>query len=157
MKRVGSFLGDWWRLVSPYFRSEEWPIALALLIGAIALTFTGVGLEVLFNDWNRRFYDSIQNKDEAVFWREIIVLSWLAAFFILNYVARAIVSPYPRLRWRRWLTTHYRAHWLEGRGYYRVGRQRTVGNPDQRIAEDLRQLGEYTMTLLLGLLGPVAT
>ena len=120
MKRVGSFLGDWWRLVIPYFRSEEWPIALVLLIGAIALTFTGVGLEVLFNDWNRRFYDSIQNKDEAVFWREIITFSWLAAFFIMNYVARAIVSPYLRLRWRRWL-------------------------------------GEYTMTLLLGFLGAVAT
>jgi len=157
MKRVGSFVGDWWRLVIPYFKSEEWPIALALLIGAIALTFTGVGLEVLFNDWNRRFYDSIQNKDEAVFWREIIVFSWLAAFFILNYVARAIVSPYLRLRWRRWLTTHYLAHWLDGRGYYRIELQRTVDNADQRIAEDLRQLGEYTMTLLLGFLGAVAT
>src|SRR5215475_13373042 len=157
MKVVGSFLGDWWRLVSPYFRSEEWPIALALLIGAIALTFTGVGLEVLFNDWNRRFYDSIQNKDEAVFWREIIVFSWLAAFFILNYVARAIVSPYLRLRWRRWLTTHYLAHWLDGRGYYRIELQRTVDNADQRIAEDLRMLGEYTMQLLLGILGAVAT
>ena len=157
MKRVGSFLGDWWRLVVPYFKSEEWPIAVALLIGAIALTFTGVGLEVLFNDWNRRFYDSIQNKDEAVFWREIIVFSWLAAFFILNYVARAIVSPYLRLRWRRWLTQRYLAHWLDGRGYYRIELQRTVDNADQRIAEDLRFLGEYTMTLLLGLLGAVAT
>jgi putative ATP-binding cassette transporter len=157
MKRVGSFLGDWWRLVIPYFRSEEWPIALVLLIGAIALTFTGVGLEVLFNDWNRRFYDSIQNKDEAVFWREIITFSWLAAFFIMNYVARAIVSPYLRLRWRRWLTRHYLSHWLDGRGYYRIELQRTVDNADQRISEDLRQLGEYTMTLLLGFLGAVAT
>jgi len=157
MNKVGSFLGDWWRLVIPYFRSEEWPIALVLLIGAIALTFTGVGLEVLFNDWNRRFYDSIQNKDEAVFWREIITFSWLAAFFILNYVARAIVSPYLRLRWRRWLTSHYLSHWLDGRGYYRIELQRTVDNADQRIAEDLRQLGEYTMTLLLGFLGAIAT
>jgi len=72
MRKVGSFIGDWWRLVIPYFKSEDWPFAIPLLIGAIALTFTGVGLEVLFNDWNRRFYDSIQNKDEATFWRENI-------------------------------------------------------------------------------------
>src|SRR5215471_16545672 len=157
MKRVGSFVGDWWRLVVPYFKSEEWPIALTLLIGAIALTFGSVGLEVLFNDWNRRFYDSIQNKDEATFWREIITFSWLAALFIGVFVARAIVSPYLRLRWRRWLTSHYLAHWLDGRGYYRIELQRTVDNADQRIAEDLRQLGEYTMQLLLGLLGAVAT
>ena len=32
MKRVGSFVGDWWRLVVPYFKSEEWPIAIGLLI-----------------------------------------------------------------------------------------------------------------------------
>jgi putative ATP-binding cassette transporter len=157
MKRVGSFVGDWWRLVVPYFKSEEWPIALTLLIGAVALTFGSVGLEVLFNDWNRRFYDSIQNKDEATFWREIITFSWLAALFIAAFVARAIVSPYLRLRWRRWLTRHYLAHWLDGRGYYRIELQRTVDNADQRIAEDLRMLGEYTMQLLLGFLGAVAT
>jgi putative ATP-binding cassette transporter len=108
MNKVGSFLGDWWRLVVPYFRSEEWPIALvpadrcrrAHLHRRRAwksCSTTGTG----------RFYDSLQNKDEAVFWREIITFSWLAAFFILNYVARAIVSPYLRLRWRRWLTAHY--------------------------------------------------
>ena len=157
MKRVGSFIGDWWRLVIPYFKSEEWPIAIPLLIGAIALTFSGVGLEVLFNEWNRRFYDSIQNKDEAVFWREIIFFSWLAAMFIAVYVARRIVSPYLRLRWRRWLTRHYLAHWLDGRGYYRIELERTVDNADQRIAEDLRLLGEYTMTLMLGFLGAIAT
>jgi putative ATP-binding cassette transporter len=157
MKMVGSFLGDWWRLVIPYFKAEEWPIAIALLIGAIALTFSGVGLEVLFNDWNRRFYDSIQNKDEVVFWREIITFSWLAVFFILNFVARSVVSPYLRLRWRRWLTRRYLAHWLDDRGYYRIELQRTVDNADQRIAEDLRFLGEYTMSLFLGFLGAVAT
>src|SRR5262249_56447824 len=52
---------------------------------------------------------------------------------------------------------HYLAHWLDGRGYYRIEVQRTVDNADQRIAEDLRFLGEYTMQLLLGLLGAVAT
>jgi len=157
MKKVGSFIGDWWRLVIPYFKSEDRPFAIPLLIGAIALTFTGVGLEVLFNDWNRRFYDSIQNKNEAVFWTEIVTFSWLAAFFILNYVARAVVSPYLRLRWRRWLTSTYLAHWLDGRGYYRIELTRSVDNADQRIAEDLRFLGDYTMLLFLGVLGSVAT
>ena len=157
MKKVGAFLSDWWQLANPYFRSKEWPIAIALLIGAILLTFSGVGLEKLFNDWSRRFYDALEKKDEASFWREIYTFSWLAALFIMNYVARAIVSPYLRLRWRRWLTRDYLAHWLDGRGYYRIELQRSVDNADQRIAEDLRQLGEYTMQLLLGVLGAVAT
>ncbi|HZP99123.1 MAG TPA: ABC transporter ATP-binding protein/permease [Reyranella sp.] len=157
MKRVGSFVGDWWRLVIPYFKSKDWPIAVALLVLAVALTFSSVGLEVLFNNWNRRFYDALQNKQEAVFWREILVFSWLAALFIIVGISRAIASPYLRLRWRRWLTQRYLAHWFDGRGYYRIELQRSVDNVDQRIAEDLRFLGEYTMQLFLGLLSAVAT
>jgi putative ATP-binding cassette transporter len=157
MKKVGSFVGDWWRLVSPYFRSEEWPYAIPLLVGAIALTLGAVFLEVLFNEWSRRFYDSLQNKDEAAFWREMLTFSWIASLMIMAFVARAIVSPYLRLRWRRWLTRRFLAHWLDGRGYYRIELQRTVDNADQRIAEDLRFLGEYTMQLFLGFLGAVAT
>ena len=157
MKKVGSFIGDWWRLVSPYFRSEEWPYAIPLLIGAIALTLGAVFLEVLFNEWSRRFYDSLQNKDEAAFWQEMITFCWIAALMIMAFVARAIVSPYLRLRWRRWLTRRFLAHWLDSRGYYRIELQRSVDNADQRIAEDLRFLGEYTMQLFLGFLGAVAT
>ncbi len=157
MKKIGSFVTDWWRLVVPYFKSEEWPIAIALLIGAIALTFGLVGFEVAFNNWNRRFYDAIQAKDEPVFWREIVTFSWLAGIYIVLLVARYVVSPYLRLRWRRWLTRRYLAHWFDDRGYYRIELARTVDNADQRIAEDLRQLGEFTMSLLLGLLGAVAT
>ena len=155
MKRVGSFVGDWWSLVVPYFKSEDWKFAIPLLLGAVALTFSGVGLEVLFNNWNRRFYDALQNKDQAVFWQEIITFSWLAALFIIIGIARAIVSPYLRLRWRRWLTRRYLSHWLDSRGYYRIELQRSVDNVDQRIAEDLNQLGQYTMTLFLGLLSAV--
>ncbi len=157
MKRVGSFLGDWWLLATPYFRSKEWPIAILLLVGAVALTFGVVQLEVLFNDWSRRFYDALEKKDEPAFWREMITFSWLAAIWISAYVARAVVSPYLRLRWRRWLTARYLAHWLDGRGYYRIELQRSVDNADQRIAEDLNQLGEHTMQLFLGFLQAAAT
>ncbi|HTR86284.1 MAG TPA: ABC transporter ATP-binding protein/permease [Reyranella sp.] len=157
MKKVGSFIADWWRLVIPYFKSEDRRYAIPLLLAAIALTFAAVGVEKLFNDWNLRFYNSLQDKNEPVFWHEAIVFSWLAALYILVYVLRAVASPYLRLRWRRWLTRRYLAHWLDGRGYYRIELQRSVDNADQRIAEDLEFLGLYTMQLLLGLLGAIAT
>ncbi|HYC64677.1 MAG TPA: ABC transporter ATP-binding protein/permease [Reyranellaceae bacterium] len=157
MHRLGSFLSDWWRLAVPFFKSEERVIAIALLIGAIGIVLGQVGLEVLFNDWSRRFYDALEKKDEAAFWREITTFSWLAALFIAAAVTRYIVSPYLRLRWRRWLTRRYLAHWFDDRGYYRIELQRKVDNADQRIAEDLRQLGEFTMLLLLGFISAVAT
>lgn len=157
MKSVSSYLGDWWRLVIPYFRSEERWIAIGLLVGAIVLTLAAVTVNVAFSEWNRRFYDSLQNKDEAAFWTEMGNFGWIAALAIAFGVARGLVSPYLRLRWRRWLTGHYLSHWLDGRGYYRIELERKVDNADQRIAEDLRLLGFYTMTLLLGLISAVAT
>ncbi|MBN9085363.1 MAG: ABC transporter ATP-binding protein/permease [Reyranella sp.] len=155
--KVGSFIADWWRLVSPYFKSDDRRWAIPLLVGSIALTFSGVVLDALFNAWNRRFYDALQNKDEATFWREIIFFTFLASIYIAVYIARAIASPYLRLRWRRWLTAHYLSNWLGGQGYYRIELQRSVDNADQRIAEDLRQLGEYSMTLLLGVLSAIGS
>ena len=157
MKSVSSYLGDWWRLVVPYFRSEERWIAIVLLAGAIGLTLASVTVNVAFSEWNRRFYDSLQNKDEAAFWTEMVNFGWIAALAIAFGVARGLVSPYLRLRWRRWLTGHYLDHWLDGRGYYRIELERKVDNADQRISEDLRLLGFYTMTLLLGLISAVAT
>jgi len=157
MKSVSSYLGDWWRLVIPYFRSEERWIAIVLLVGAIGLTLASVTVNVAFSEWNRRFYDSLQNKDEAAFWLEMGNFGWIAALAIAFGVARGLVSPYLRLRWRRWLTGHYLDHWLDGRGYYRIELERKVDNADQRISEDLRLLGFYTMTLLLGLISAVAT
>jgi putative ATP-binding cassette transporter len=157
MKSVSSYFGDWWRLVVPYFRSEERWIAIGLLVGAIVLTLAAVTVNVAFSEWNRRFYDSLQNKDEAAFWIEMVNFGWIAALAIAFGVARGLVSPYLRLRWRRWLTGHYLSHWLDGRGYYRIELERKVDNADQRIAEDLRLLGFYTMTLLLGLISAVAT
>ena len=157
MKRVGSYLGDWWRLVSPYFRSEERWIAWSLLIGAIVLTLSAVAVDVAYNEWSRRFFDTFQNKDEPGFWREMINFSWIAALTIAFAIARGLVSPYLRLRWRRWLTQRYLAHWLDGRGYYRIELERRIDNADQRIAEDLNQLGLYTMQLLLGVIGATAS
>jgi len=157
MKKVGSFLGDWWRLVIPYFRSHEWYIAITLLVLAVVLTLASVGVDVVFNDWNRRFYDAIQNKDEAAFWREMLNFSWIAALTIGFAVARGLVSPYLRLRWRRWMTAQYLTHWMHGRGYYRIELEHKIDNADQRIAEDLNQLGLLTMTLFLGVISATAT
>ncbi|MFO1086183.1 MAG: ABC transporter ATP-binding protein/permease [Reyranellaceae bacterium] len=157
MKRVGSYLGDWWRLVSPYFRSEERWIAWSLLIGAIVLTLSAVAVDVAYNEWSRRFFDSFQNKDETAFWQEMVNFTWIAALSIGFAIARGLVSPYLRLRWRRWLTGQNLARWLDGRGYYRIELERRIDNADQRIAEDLEKLGLYTMQLLLGAIGATAT
>ena len=49
-----------WRLIQPYWVSEEKWRARGLLLAIVALALSMVYLEVLFNTWNREFYNALE-------------------------------------------------------------------------------------------------
>jgi putative ATP-binding cassette transporter len=153
----GSFLGDLWRLCVPYFKSPDRWIAIPLLVLVITFNFSGVFLSVVYNEWNGRFFNSLEKKDQASFFREMSIFSVLATLFILNATVRTFTNRYLQLRWRRWLTKKYLTRWLSGRAYYHLEIARSADNPDQRIAEDIRLLLSSTMLLSMGFLSAVLT
>ena len=68
-----------------------------------------------------------------------------AALFIVIAVTRVYLSQLLQIRWRRWMTHQFIDRWLSDRAYYRISlKPKTenvaayTDNPDQRIAEDLR-------------------
>ena len=67
-----------WRLMKPYWRSEEKARAIALLIFIITLNLAGVFLLVKLNYWNNDFYNALQNRDFDAFTRLIGDFSLLA-------------------------------------------------------------------------------
>ena len=71
-------LGKVWMLSLPYFRSEERWSARFLLLACVGLNLGMVYVLVQLNDWNRVFYDALQNRDAAVFWKELKVFCVLA-------------------------------------------------------------------------------
>ena len=52
-----------WALSLPYFQSEDKWRARSLLAACVGLNLGMVYMMVLFNDWNRVFYDALQNRD----------------------------------------------------------------------------------------------
>ncbi len=81
----------------------------------------------------------------------------VAAVFILVAVYRTYLTQWLQIRWRRWLTGRFLDEWLADRAYYRISLttdHAAVGtdNPDQRIAEDLRDFVDSTLSLGVGLL-----
>jgi putative ATP-binding cassette transporter len=147
-----------WSLVIPYYRSEERLTALALLVAIVALTLGSVYLSVLFNTWNRDFYDALQERDFEAFKRLILYFCGLAVVAIVAAVYRLYLTQMLEMRWRTWLTERYLTSWLSEHAYYRLELEhRGTDNPDQRIAEDLRAFTNGTLSLTLGLLGSVVT
>ena len=147
-----------WQLASPYWRSEERRTAWSLLVAIIALTLGLVYLDVLFNDWNRDFYNALEQKSAADFRDLILYFSFLAVMFIAVAIYKLYLTQMLEMRWRAWLTREYTSTWMAKQVYYRIELDRRgTDNPDQRIAEDLRLFTSGTLGLSLGLLSSVVT
>lgn len=146
-----------WQLIKPFWVSEEKWKARALLATVIALALGLVYLDVLFNAWNRDFYNALENKDFVAFRNQLWRFSYLAFIYIAVAIYRVYLTQALEIRWRAWMTKQYLHDWLENQSYYRLEQTRTADNPDQRIAEDLQFLTNGSLTLSLGLLSSVVS
>lgn len=157
-KRVKLSLGSLWRLLGPYWWSEERWLGRGLLAVIVVLNLGLVYLNVLFNEWYRLFYDSLQNKDYDAFQTQLLRFTMLAMIYIAVAVYRIYLNQMLEMRWRRWLTEGYLKKWMSDQVYYRMEIQYAgTDNPDQRIAEDLRLFTAGALGLSLGLLSSVVT
>ena len=146
------------RIAVPYFRSEDRWAGRALLFAVISLQLFQVWLNVRFNAWYNTFYTSLQNKDWDTFIFQIGVFSLLAAFFIVSAVYQLYLQQWLQIRWRNWLTQRYLGRWLGQGTHYRMrlkGDQ--ADNPDQRIADDIREFVDGTLNIGIALLGSIVT
>jgi putative ATP-binding cassette transporter len=81
IKRRTSEPTDWhavWRLLKPYWVSEEKWKARGLLATVVVLALGMVYINVLFNEWNRVFYNALESKDLATFKQQLWRFSYLA-------------------------------------------------------------------------------
>jgi putative ATP-binding cassette transporter len=147
-----------WRIASPYFRSEDrWPGRL-LLAAVIAIELSIVGITVLLNEWNARFYNALQDRNWDAFVYQLGYFCVLATAFILLAVYQLYLNQWLQIRWRRWLTSSYLDHWLSDANHYRMQLLGDAAdNPDQRIAEDIAQFITLTLTIGLSLLNASVT
>ncbi|MFA5122123.1 ABC transporter ATP-binding protein/permease [Zavarzinia sp.] len=158
MKNFGIFLKQLWALTLPYFKSRSGLWALGFFIFLVALSFVLVDVNVRINQWNNRFYTALQKRDEASFWHESLVFVELGFVYVTIAVLRYVLTQIFQIRWRTWLTNHLLGRWTASSAYYRMQMtHRETDNPDQRIAEDLRQFVESTLNLSLAFISNGAT
>ena len=158
MSRLRRLLTNAWALTRPYWFSDDRWAAWWLLLAVVSLNLGIVFINVLLNRWNNTFYNSLQDKNYAVFVQQLIRFTVLAGSFIIVAVYQLYLNQMLQIRWRRWLTERYLAAWLTDTAYYRM--QLAGGetdNPDQRIAEDVRLFVTGTLGLAIGGMRAVVT
>ena len=159
MRGLFSTLAIVWRIASPYFYSEDRWAGRILLAAVVAIELSIVGLNVLLNSWNNAFYNALQDKDWDAFVYQLGYFCVLATAFILLAVYQLYLNQWLQIRWRRWLTETYLDRWLTEANHYRMQLLGDAAdNPDQRIAEDVRQfIDAGILPIGLNLLNAVVT
>ena len=75
MRGIGQTLAQVARLSLPYFRSDDRWAGRGLLAAILAIELVQVGVAVLLNAWNARFYDALQHKNAAAFGYELLIFA----------------------------------------------------------------------------------
>jgi vitamin B12/bleomycin/antimicrobial peptide transport system ATP-binding/permease protein len=161
--RFASTLATIFRLAMPYYRSDDrWPGRI-LLAAVVAIELSLVAIQVLLNQWYNRFYNTLQARDWNDFVSAILFFCGLAAAYIVLAVYQLYLNQWLQIRWRRWMTENYLSQWLASANHYRMQLLGDAAdNPDQRIAEDIRQFIDSgndvgLLPIGLGLLNAVVT
>lgn len=158
MKNIGSTLATVWRIAAPYFRSEDRWAGRALLAAVISAELAIVGITVLLNQWNSRFYNALQERNWDTFVTEITYFCVLAAIYTVIAVYQLYLNQWLQIRWRQWMTKHYLGEWLHQANHYRMQLQGDAAdNPDQRMTDDVKLFVERTLGIGIGLLSSIVT
>jgi len=158
VSRLLSTLALIWRLARPYFFSEDRRAGRGLLAAVIAIELSIVAIDVMLNQWNSRFYNALQEYNWDSLMREIGVFCVLAGIYIVLAVYQLYLNQWLQIRWRTWMTRQYLDRWLAMGNHYRMQLLGDAAdNPDQRIAEDIKEFIDSTLAIGVGLLSAIVT
>jgi putative ATP-binding cassette transporter len=147
-----------WRLAHPYFFSEDRRRGRALLAAVIAIELSLVGINVLVNHWQNRFYNALQDRNWEAFISELMLFLVLAISYVVLSVYQVYLQQWLIIRWRTWMTRRYLDHWLIGANHYRMQLLgEAADNPDQRIAEDVKLFVDRGIFIALKVLGAIVS
>ena len=119
---------------------------IGLLVGfALAVN----GLNVVNSYVGRDFMTAIVNRDQGEFVRQaVLYVAVFAALTVMAILYRFVEERFG-VFWRVWLTRRVVRGYMADRTYYRLKEQGGVGNPDQRIADDVRTFTATTLSFTL--------
>ena len=163
------------RLADPYFVTDERGsleagrfgarqvierrFAASLIAVLVVINQLQVGINIRLSFFNRDWFNAIQNKDQATFWSLLIgVFCFWAAIAVVSNLVEYYTESVLKIRWRRWMTERYYGLWLDRGSLYRATLLgQSADNPDQRIAEDVRNFLNSTYAFSISLLSTVST
>lgn len=149
---------DAWFLIKPYWVSKHKFTGFILLGLILICNIVNVYMSVWLNEWNGRFYNTIQSYDKEGFFHTLIQGFVIMSLYVFVMILSYYVSSVLEIKWRKWLTSYYLQEWFTSKAYY-SGRfaQHKQDNPDQRISEDIHQFVQLTLRMFVNFFSSTLT
>jgi putative ATP-binding cassette transporter len=145
------------RLARIYWASPDGKRGALLLALTVALELATVYANLQLADAERRLLDALEQKQAAPFFAATGVFLAIMLGFVLVSTYRIFVRQTLEIRWRRGLTGHFIERWISSQAFCQAKLHGgEVDNPDQRIAEDVRDFVASALGLSLSLLAALA-
>jgi putative ATP-binding cassette transporter len=152
------FARNLFKLTRLYWSSSDAKRGGLLLAVTISLEMGTVYGNVLLSGAQRGIFDAFQNRDINAFSVSLGTFLALTLGFLLVSTYRVYTRQALEVRWRQWLTDHYLERWIGSEAYCEMELHRkATDNPDQRIAEDVRDYVASALGLSLSLLSAIAS
>lgn len=146
-------------LLVGYFFNRKRAVVWFLLLFIIIAYLINIKLALALNEWNGRFYDSLQIVDKSSIYAALKDFVVLCSAIITVLVMADYVEKRLALLIRRDITHLFLDDWLSLRSTHFLLKEtgKEPDNPDQRIAEDIRELVNLSLSLGLSLFNSLLT
>ena len=124
----------------------------AIFAASILVTVANMLGQVRLNVWNGQFFDAVGRKDLSDFVHHLWTFLVIIAVLLALTAAQTFLQERLKFRLREWISRHLLVEWLKPMRIYQLSFAGLYGrNPDQRIQEDTRLLGDYSADLGCGI------
>ncbi|MCF6156106.1 MAG: ABC transporter ATP-binding protein/permease [Candidatus Brocadia sp.] len=147
----------WGRAIKNFAASEVGGRAKLLALALVALLVAINGLNIVNSYVGRDFMSSIEQQNMPRFFSYGLMYIGVFAVSTATAVIHRFVEERLGLLWRVWASQRLCHLYLKDRNYFVLRDQKTIENPDQRIADDVRVFTTTTLSFALMLLNGTFT
>jgi putative ATP-binding cassette transporter len=145
-------LQRFWQSAREFWSGTDKRAAWFLTCTLLATIAVQLVIQYQLTVWNRMIFDALEKKDAGVVWFQAMIFPLLAAASVSSWVVLVYLRMTAQRRWRRWLSGHVIDRWLANGRYYQLNLVKgDHGNPEYRIAEDLRLATESPVEFVVGI------
>lgn len=145
-------------ILLPYWRSRQSWKGWCLLAMLLALMFSSVYIMVWSNQLDGQVVDAMVQRQWQGLWQVLLLSLGASVLSVITMLLSAYLGhEMLKYEWRSWMTNWYLQAWTRQRAFYGIERDAQLDNTDQRIAQDVDEFIQLTLTLTLGVVRVVVT